>query len=190
MSDMRTQLLKAAAQLFAERGYDAVSMRDIAKVVGVTQANLYYHFQDKADLIQSTLARVFETRAEHLSAWLTDHPEDQLGAFVRWLVGELMADPVFAGLFYRELLAADADRLGALSRTVLQAPFRSVVDAIDGAPLAGPAEATALSLVGFIVGQVLVLPLGPGLTGQDLSAETPDAVAVRVLTLLLPALRA
>ena len=92
MSDMRTQLLKAAAELFAERGYDAVSMRDIAKVVGVTQANLYYHFQDKADLIQSTLERVFKTRAEDLSAWLGDHPEDQLGAFVRWLVGELMTE--------------------------------------------------------------------------------------------------
>src|SRR3546814_2715362 len=78
MSDMRSQLLDTAARLFAERGYKAVSMRDIAKLVGVTQANLYYHFRDKADLIEATLASVFEARAQELDAWLARHPSNQI----------------------------------------------------------------------------------------------------------------
>src|SRR3546814_14166652 len=74
MSDILSQLLDTAARLFAESGYKAVSMRDIAKLVGVTQANLYYHFRDKADLTEATLASVFEARDQELDAWLGRHP--------------------------------------------------------------------------------------------------------------------
>jgi AcrR family transcriptional regulator len=188
MSDGRSQLLDAAAELFAARGYDAVSMRDIAKVVGVTQANLYYHFRDKADLIQATLAQVFEARAEHLEASLRDHPDNRIEAFVRWFVAALTTDRIFARLLYRELLDGDADRIDALSRKVLQRPFRAVAAAI--APTAGTVspDAAALSLVGFILGQVLVLPLAPGLVAADRGAESADALAAHVLSLVEPGL--
>jgi AcrR family transcriptional regulator len=188
MSDGRSQLLDAAAQLFAERGYDAVSMRDIARAVGVTQANLYYHFRDKADLIQATLAQVFEAGAERLETFLSDHPEDKLGAFVRWFVHALTEDRIFARLLYRELLDGDADRMDTLSRTVLQRPFQAVVAAIARTPDGSSAEAVALSLVGFIVGQVLVLSLAPGLVGDQADAESADALADHILALVEPAL--
>jgi AcrR family transcriptional regulator len=187
MSDGRLQLLDAAAELFAARGYDAVSMRDIAKAVGVTQANLYYHFRDKADLIQATLAQVFEARAEQLEAALRDHPDNRIEAFVRWFIAALTTDRIFARLLYRELLDGDADRIDALSRKVLQRPFRAVAAAI--APTAGRGSTdAALSLVGFILGQVLVLPLAPGLVGADRGAESADALAAHVLSLVQPGL--
>ncbi|AEG62004.1 TetR/AcrR family transcriptional regulator [Desulforamulus ruminis] len=44
------ELLKASIQLFAARGYDAVSVRDIAKAAGVTEAALYKHFNGKEDM--------------------------------------------------------------------------------------------------------------------------------------------
>src|SRR3546814_18179316 len=132
MSDMRSQLLDTAARLFAERGYKAVSMRDIAKLVGVTQANLYYHFRDKADLIEATLASVFEARAQELDAWLARHPSNQIEAFVRWFVQMLMTDRIFASLLYRELLDGDEARIAALSRTVLQKPFQDRKSVVSG----------------------------------------------------------
>jgi AcrR family transcriptional regulator len=183
MSDARSQLLDAAARLFAARGYDAVSMRDIAKAVGVTQANLYYHFRDKADLIQATLAQVFEASAERLEAWLSDHPGNRLEAFVRWFIAALTTDQIFARLLYRELLDGDAIRVDALSRTVLQRPFRAVVATIAPTTGTGAAEAAALSLVGFILGQVLVQPLAPGLAGAEAAGEPADALTARVLAL-------
>jgi hypothetical protein len=42
----------------------------------------------------------------------------------------------------------------------------------------------AISYVGFVVGQVLILPLSPGLTGQDDGSENADAVATRLLGLM------
>ncbi|MFX4086881.1 MULTISPECIES: TetR/AcrR family transcriptional regulator [Sphingobium] len=191
MSDMRSQLLDASAELFADHGYEAVSMRDISRAMGFTQANLYYHFRDKADLIQATLAHIFELRALSLHAWLADRPGDQLEAFVRWFVDALMTDRIFARLLYRELLDGDDKRIAALSSTVLQLPFEAITAAVAPGRTDQEAKKVALSYVGFIVGQTLVLPLAPGLIGQTEPGETADAVATRLLQLLqMPVLEA
>jgi len=47
----RAQLLDAAAQLFAERGFHATSMRDIAKAVGMLSGSIYYHFESKEEML-------------------------------------------------------------------------------------------------------------------------------------------
>ena len=44
-------VLDAAARLFAERGYAAASMRDIAEASGMLPGSLYYHFAAKEDLL-------------------------------------------------------------------------------------------------------------------------------------------
>ncbi|HML32116.1 TetR/AcrR family transcriptional regulator [Sporomusa sphaeroides] len=44
------EILKASLSLFAAKGYDAVSVRDIAKAAGVSEAALYKHFKGKEDM--------------------------------------------------------------------------------------------------------------------------------------------
>lgn len=51
----RGEIITAAMELFGERGYDKTSLREIAEVVGVTKAALYYHFPTKGDIVQSAL---------------------------------------------------------------------------------------------------------------------------------------
>ena len=52
----RDNIVDAAAHLFVQNGYDATSVRQIADVVGVTEAALYYHFKDgKRELMQAVL---------------------------------------------------------------------------------------------------------------------------------------
>lgn len=43
-------ILKTSLELFASKGYDAVSVRDIAKAAGVSEAALYKHFKGKEDM--------------------------------------------------------------------------------------------------------------------------------------------
>jgi AcrR family transcriptional regulator len=57
-------VLDAAARLFAERGYAAASMRDIAEACGMLPGSLYYHFAAKEDL----LVAVYGAGVEQLSA--------------------------------------------------------------------------------------------------------------------------
>lgn len=63
----RTQVLKAAARLFAERGFDAISVREIVEAAGVTKPALYYHFGSKegvaAAIMGDLLAAADEVRA-------------------------------------------------------------------------------------------------------------------------------
>jgi AcrR family transcriptional regulator len=62
--DSRPRLLDAAEALFAERGYDATSIRDIAARSGDTIGTLSYHFGSKDQLLGEVVARRFDEMAD------------------------------------------------------------------------------------------------------------------------------
>ena len=52
----RLKVLDAARALFAERGYDAATIRDIAKGAGMSTGAVFANFQDKAELFETVFA--------------------------------------------------------------------------------------------------------------------------------------
>ena len=54
-AETRERLLRAAADVFAERGYDGTRVADIAAAAGVSNGALYAHFGSKADLLVDAL---------------------------------------------------------------------------------------------------------------------------------------
>ena len=44
--ELRTKILDAARELFAERGYESVTMRELAKKIEYSPTVLYWHFAD------------------------------------------------------------------------------------------------------------------------------------------------
>jgi AcrR family transcriptional regulator len=54
-AETRERLLRAAADVFAERGYDGTRVADIAAAAGVSNGALYAHFPSKADLLVDAL---------------------------------------------------------------------------------------------------------------------------------------
>lgn len=57
-ADRRRQLLGVAVDVFAERGFHATSMNDVADAAGVTKPVLYQHFSSKRDLYLALLSDV------------------------------------------------------------------------------------------------------------------------------------
>ncbi len=53
---MARHIARAAARLFAERGYDATSVREIVEAAGVAKPTLYYYFRSKEGLAQALLS--------------------------------------------------------------------------------------------------------------------------------------
>ena len=51
----RSRLLNAAGSVFAEKGYEAASVRDIADAAGVPFALITFHFKTKKNLFQQTI---------------------------------------------------------------------------------------------------------------------------------------
>src|SRR4051812_32972073 len=62
----RTQLLAVAVEIFAERGFHATSMDDIAEAAGVTKPVLYQHFPSKRALYRELLDDVDRQLTERL----------------------------------------------------------------------------------------------------------------------------
>lgn len=53
--DTRREILDAALDLFAERGFHATSMRALARAVGVRESAIYHHFSSKEALLEAVL---------------------------------------------------------------------------------------------------------------------------------------
>ena len=69
--DAKEKLLPAAAQLFAERGYAGVSIREVAAAAGVNSALISYHFGGKEGLYEAVVSAQFErviARVERIAA--------------------------------------------------------------------------------------------------------------------------
>ena len=60
---MRENILAAAVQLFAEYGYHAAPLRDIAKLAGIQAASIYHHYPNK----QSLLIEIMEVHMNYLN---------------------------------------------------------------------------------------------------------------------------
>lgn len=57
---VKSTILKEAASLFSERGYEQTSMRKIAEKVGVSKPAIYYHFANKQSLFEELINTAFE----------------------------------------------------------------------------------------------------------------------------------
>jgi len=62
----KQEMVKAGLELFAIRGYDGVSVRDIAKTAGVSEAALYKHFKGKEDLALYLFNAIIKEYSERL----------------------------------------------------------------------------------------------------------------------------
>ncbi len=55
MTGQKEHIVEAATRLFVERGYEGISMREIAQAAGLSKAGLYHHFHDKEALFLAVL---------------------------------------------------------------------------------------------------------------------------------------
>lgn len=65
----REKLLEAALEVFAERGSDGGSMREIARRSGVNVATTYHHFGSKRELLLAIFREMFVDVVAYDSAW-------------------------------------------------------------------------------------------------------------------------
>lgn len=78
-------ILKAAAAIFADKGYHQASIRDIAAATGISLSGLYYYFSSKEELLFLIQDHCFGTILERLEADLRDvrDPADRLRVTIR-----------------------------------------------------------------------------------------------------------
>jgi AcrR family transcriptional regulator len=101
----REAVFLASATLFSARGFDGVSVDDIAALAGVNKAMIYYHFADKIALYRAVVADMLTA----VGASVTDivnssaTPHEKLDRFIANFVGHADLRPWFPMLMLREM---------------------------------------------------------------------------------------
>jgi AcrR family transcriptional regulator len=105
----RARLLATASRAFAERGFEEVSVREIASKADVNVALINYYFGSKAGLYRAVALDAFQRVMRELPPPVIraeDSPESSLQRFVRWFVGLILAkgkDEDLRRITFREL---------------------------------------------------------------------------------------
>jgi AcrR family transcriptional regulator len=89
VSVRRRQLLEAGERLFAEHGYDELSMAQLAREAGISKALLYHYFPSKQELFRATLGEAAEELRARTEPDPSLPPLEQLAgsldAFLSWV---------------------------------------------------------------------------------------------------------
>ncbi|MBV6822594.1 efflux system transcriptional repressor EmhR [Pseudomonas sp. PD9R] len=84
--ETRSQILEAAEKAFYERGVARTTLADIATLAGVTRGAIYWHFSNKADLVQAMLDSLHEPLDEMAKASESEDELDPLGCMRELLI--------------------------------------------------------------------------------------------------------
>lgn len=176
--DVRGRVLHAAVQLIDEGGLDRLSMREVARVAGVSHQAPYHYFADREAILAAIAEAGFQTLGQRLQAVQegVEPPAERLGYVARAYIEFGLDHPALFRVMFRKDVV-DTDRFpecrvqGDLAFDV---PSRVVADAIAAGL---PPEPSPISLVvafwSFAHGLTCLLLDGP------LMKKIPDAAADR-----------
>jgi TetR/AcrR family transcriptional regulator len=162
----RAAVLEAAEAIFAERGFSATRLEDVADRVGIRRASIVYYFKDKKELYHAVLAGVLGGLRERIDrAFSSPDPlPDRIEAGVVAWVDYVGSRPSFARLLLREVAdAAPGRRPAILEHTqpffelVQREVFQRDTDALEQFTPIDPVHLTS-TIVGATVFFVAAMP--------------------------------
>ena len=86
---IRNKIIDIADDLFYQQGFNHTSFSDIAKEVGISRGNFYYHFKTKDDILAAVLVKRKAAIEEMLQEWTSNIPSvrDRLNKYANMMVG-------------------------------------------------------------------------------------------------------
>lgn len=104
-AEKRSRIVEAAISVFAEKGFHAARVSDVARKAGVADGTIYLYFRHKEDLLLCIFEEKMQALLQDLAAALAhiEDPRDKIRAFARHHVDQLRRDPELAQVFQVEL---------------------------------------------------------------------------------------
>jgi TetR/AcrR family transcriptional regulator, cholesterol catabolism regulator len=92
--DPRQEILRAAARLFQQQGYDGTSMNDIAAALKLSKGGLYHYFQGKDEILFNLMSHAMDITEQQVIAPVKSiaNPEDRLRALIRLHIGVVLKE--------------------------------------------------------------------------------------------------
>jgi AcrR family transcriptional regulator len=126
------RILDAAEAVFAERGYESASLREIARQVGIQQPGLYNYFENKQALYAAVLDRALAPMAEAMKAGLSNaEPKDVQTTLASVMTDILLEHPKMA-TFFQQALQGNVESTGnRLIKRWLDRLFAQAIDSLE-----------------------------------------------------------
>jgi AcrR family transcriptional regulator len=185
----RERILDAAEALFAERGFDGTTLRDVAACVGLRNPSLYNHFESKESLYAAVLERDIGPLFRLLARYVEQGRDASAAAAAEEVIASVMQvltqRPALARLVQHETLSG-GQRLTPMLRDYIVPLFAHGHEmAEDRALAAGWAKQDVpllvLAMYHVVVGFFTMAPLYKALNGTDLLAEQAAAQQTRFM---------
>ena len=125
-------ILKAAENLFAEKGFDGVSMSAIAGLANTSKPNIYHHFKSKDDLYLAVI-RTAVQRSSALLDSLEDSPGtcgQHLADFSAGQLQNILTHSLSTRLILREALSVGSPRQREIAEHVVGGVFNRIVSMV------------------------------------------------------------
>jgi TetR/AcrR family transcriptional regulator, cholesterol catabolism regulator len=137
-AERRAQLVAAATAVFAEKGYAAASLRDVAERVGIFKQSLYYYVDSKEDLLHQVLRAAVDAggRVVEQAVAAPGDPLCRFGLALRGYLGHLREDPDGVRVLLRETDSLP-DPAGAGIRAAVGAHRAALAGLVEAAREAG-----------------------------------------------------
>jgi AcrR family transcriptional regulator len=103
------QILEVARERFGDDGYDATSVAEIARRVGVVEGAIYRHFPSKRDLLHQVIRSFYEPLIESATAGVAfiDAPRERVRFLIRRQLEAMAHDPLLCRLIISEARSFD-----------------------------------------------------------------------------------
>jgi TetR/AcrR family transcriptional regulator, cholesterol catabolism regulator len=101
---VREEILGSATQLFAERGYRAVTIDDVAANLGYTKSVVYYYFKSKNEILWHVFMRTFDTFFSSVDTIVKEDavPEVAMAKMLRVHTVNVMMNPATTAIWNRD----------------------------------------------------------------------------------------
>jgi len=132
--ERRNELADFAIESLAAKGYARTSLRDIAKLSGMSLGRMHYYFESKADLIQYCVRRYKQRFVEGLAATITGatNGPEIVASFTRSLVETVRVDGRVHRLWYNLRAEALFDEDMRHAVTDIESSLRALVVQLHG----------------------------------------------------------
>lgn len=107
LKDTKDRILCAARKLFALKGFEGASVRDIAKEGGVNIAALNYHFQGKLNLFHEVLDRVFDETSHNIRKHRQENPNENVEELAVWIFGNFLEGSDMLRAMFKMMLSEE-----------------------------------------------------------------------------------
>jgi TetR/AcrR family transcriptional regulator len=129
----RDRILDVAESLFARKGYDGTTIKQIGGGAGLNPALIYYYFAGKEDLYKAVLQRFFDTMLAQGVAVLdgTVPPAEAIRRLLALQAEWLLARPNLYRLLVREMVDHDARHAQEIMLQMAAGPFQRLCRVIE-----------------------------------------------------------